>query len=58
MSEVPAPTKAEAVESAEGYLDGQSFSKSGLVDQLKFEGFTAAQTQHGADATYRHGHDP
>jgi len=26
------------------------FSRSGLIDQLKFEGFTSAQAAHGADS--------
>jgi hypothetical protein len=40
------------VESAQSYLDGQSFSKSGLIDQLKFEKFTSAQAQYAADKVY------
>ena len=43
---------AEAVESAESYLDYTSFSKSGLIEQLEFEGFAPAQAQYGANATY------
>ena len=43
---------AEAVEKAESYLDMSSFSKSGLVTQLKFEGFTPAQAQRAANKAY------
>ena len=39
-----------AVESAEGYLDGQGFSKKGLIDQLKYEEFSEA------DATFAVNH--
>ena len=34
--------------SAEDYLDFQAFSESGLIKQLKFEGFTTAQATYGA----------
>ena len=30
----------QAVKKGEQYLDQQAFSKSGLIDQLKFEGFS------------------
>ena len=43
---------AEAVESAESYLEYTSFSKSGLIEQLEYEGFTPAQAQYGADTAY------
>jgi hypothetical protein len=39
-----------AIESAESYLSFTSFSRSGLIDQLKHEGFTTAQATFGADA--------
>jgi hypothetical protein len=42
---------AEAVESAQSYLDTMPFSHSGLVDQLTFEGFTPEQAEHGATTT-------
>ena len=32
----------QAVRKAEQYLDQQAFSKSGLIDQLKYEGFSKA----------------
>lgn len=58
--EEPAETKAapkapkmtvsqeQAVRKAEDYLDLASFSRSGLIDQLEFEGFTRKQAEHGA----------
>ena len=39
-------SQANAIESAESYLRFSSFSRSGLIDQLEFEGFS------NADATY------
>ena len=41
-----------AIESAESYLEYSSFSKSGLIEQLEYEGFTSAQAQYGADTAY------
>lgn len=43
----------EAVEAAEGYLDTSSFSRSGLIDQLKFDGFTQAQAEYGVQKAYK-----
>lgn len=40
----------QAARSAKSYMEFSSFSRQGLIDQLKFEGFTAAQVKHGADA--------
>ena len=34
---------------AKSYLDYSAFSYSGLVDQLRYEGFTQAQAEYGAD---------
>ncbi len=53
----PAPAPAEpqfsvseqnAIEKAESYLEFSSFSRSSLIAQLKFEGFTSAQAKYGA----------
>jgi hypothetical protein len=46
--EKPAMTSGQknAVEAAESYLDGQAFSKLGLIHQLKFEDYSKA------DATF------
>lgn len=41
----------QAVKSAESYLDFTSFSRSGLIDQLLFEGFTREQAEYGVDQT-------
>jgi hypothetical protein len=48
----PALTTGErnAREMAADYLDYSSFSRSGLIDQLKYEGFTTAQAEYGVDA--------
>jgi hypothetical protein len=35
-------SQENAIESAESYLDYSSFSESGLIDQLKYEGFSKA----------------
>ena len=42
--------KAEA-KSAKNYLEFSTFSKSGLIDQLLFEGFTQAQAEYGVSTT-------
>lgn len=39
-----------ALKSAETYLGTMSFSKSGLIDQLEFEGHTAEEAEYGASA--------
>ncbi len=33
--------------SAEQYLDTSSFSRDGLIQQLKFEGYTQEQAEYG-----------
>ena len=38
---------AEAAESAQSYLDSGSFSRKGLIEQLKYEGFTQKQAEYG-----------
>jgi hypothetical protein len=40
----------QAVEKAQEYLDYTSFSRSSLIRQLQFEGFTRKQAEHGAKA--------
>lgn len=42
----------QAVNSASSYLDYTSFSLSGLIEQLEFEGFTPSQAQYGASVAY------
>jgi hypothetical protein len=36
--------------SAEMYLDTQAFSRSGLIEQLEFEGFSTKDATYGVDA--------
>jgi len=40
----------DAVRSAQSYLDVMPFSRSGLIYQLEFEGFTSAQATYAVDA--------
>ncbi len=40
----------EAAKKAQQYLNVSSFSRSGLMDQLKFEGFTEEQAEYGVTA--------
>ncbi|MEO7061776.1 MAG: Ltp family lipoprotein [Lapillicoccus sp.] len=42
-------SQQNAVRSAEGYLDFTAFSRSGLIGQLKFEGFTSADATYAVD---------
>lgn len=43
-------SQRNAVRSAEAYLDFMAFSRDGLIEQLEFDGFTAEQAAHAADA--------
>ena len=43
-------SEANARTSAESYLESQSFSRTGLIDQLKYEGFSVRAATYGADA--------
>lgn len=43
-------SQTQAIRSAESYLDFTSFSRSSLIDQLVFEGFTQERAAHGADS--------
>ena len=45
-----ARAEEQAVLKAEEYLDFMSFSRSGLIDQLEFEGFTYDQASAAATA--------
>ena len=45
--------KSNAQRSAENYLDLSAFSRSGLAEQLEFEGYTPAQAQYGVSVAYR-----
>ena len=52
----PTTTASESVgernarQSAADYLAYSAFSRSGLIDQLEYEGFTTAQAEYGVDA--------
>lgn len=50
----PQETTAQenARESAEMYLNTSSFSRSGLIQQLKFEGFSEKDATYGVDAQH------
>ena len=41
----------EAADMAAEYLSNQSFSHSGLVDQLVFEGFSQEEAEYGVSTT-------
>lgn len=54
----PKPTKTapklsvgqeQAIESAESYIDSGDFSRKGLIEQLKFEGFTTKEATYAVD---------
>ncbi|SDD90092.1 Ltp family lipoprotein [Nocardioides lianchengensis] len=51
-SDKPKETKGQenARRAAESYLDLSAFSRSGLIKQLKFEGYSAADAKYGVDA--------
>ena len=40
----------QAAKTAQSYIDSSSFSRSGLIDQLLFEGFTQEQAEYGVTA--------
>ncbi len=42
-------SEENAIRSAEQYLSISAFSRSGLIDQLEFEGFTTEQATYGVD---------
>ena len=39
-----------AVRSAESYLSFTNFSRTGLIEQLEYEGYSTAQATHGVDS--------
>ena len=43
-------SQIQAVRKAESYLDHTAFSRSGLIEQLEFEGFTSEQAIYGVDS--------
>ena len=46
------PGQANARESAATYLDMTGFSRSGLIEQLEFEGFSTKDATYGVDAQH------
>jgi hypothetical protein len=46
------PGQNNAVRKAADYLDYGAFSRSGLISQLKYEGFTTAQATYGVVAQH------
>ena len=42
---------AQAAKSAKSYLKYSAFSRTGLIDQLVFEGYTQAQAEYGVGTT-------
>lgn len=42
-------SQEQAVGTAEDYLEGQSFSRKGLIEQLVYEGFSAKDAKFGVD---------
>ena len=54
QDQAPAETAAQenARRSAGDYLDYSAFSRSGLIDQLKFEGYSVNDATYGADAVH------
>jgi hypothetical protein len=40
----------QAAKKAESYLEFQAFSRSSLIQQLEFDGFTPEEAEHGANA--------
>jgi hypothetical protein len=51
-NDAPKETTAQenARESAEGYLDMSPFSRTGLIKQLEFEGYSTKDATYGVDA--------
>ncbi len=41
-----------ATRAAESYLEGQSFSRSGLIDQLKYEGYSSKSATAAVDSLH------
>jgi hypothetical protein len=52
VPEVQARVSKQAALKAQEYLDTQSFSRSGLMEQLLYEGFTQTQASYGVSVAY------
>jgi hypothetical protein len=51
------PGEANAREAAAGYLDYTAFSRSGLIEQLEFEGFSTKDATYGTEAQHANWND-
>ena len=49
MDAVGANWNEQAAKAAQSYLETSPFSRSGLIEQLEFEGYTPAQATYGVD---------
>ena len=51
MDAVDANWNVQAAGKADSYLSYSAFSRSGLVDQLLYEGFTSSEAEYGVAST-------
>ena len=51
MDAVSPDWNEQAAKAAESYLDTSAFSRSGLINQLKYEGYTEQQAVYGVNQT-------
>lgn len=49
VNHVDVDWNAQAVQSAESYMDMGGFSRASLIDQLKFEQFTQAEAEYAVN---------
>lgn len=54
---VETPGEANARQSAADYLDYSAFSRSGLIDQLEYEGYSTKDATYGTDAQHANWND-
>lgn len=52
-AQVGADWNEQAAKAAKSYLEYESFSESGLVQQLEYEGYTSSQAEYGVSNSYR-----
>jgi hypothetical protein len=45
-------SQSNAVSTAQDYIEYQSFSRSGLIEQLKYEGFSSSDAAYAVDTIY------
>ena len=51
MDAINANWNKQAAKAAQNYLDMSSFSRSGLIEQLEYEGYTTKQATYGVNTT-------